>query len=407
MTSFVRKASTFAFSIACSFGLTGLVAPSGAFAQSIVTGSTPGNPVNPSVYDVFLDTGDPLNIPITVTVPATPTKLDLVLLEDLSGSFFNDLPVLKSLVPNLVSSLTSMVPDTLFGVSSFVDKPVLPFGDQFSGDFLYRTDLGLTSDTALLQSSVNSLFTTDGSDLAEGQLEALLQIAVRAKSEIGFRDDAFKVVVLSTDAIFHQAGDGLDAFGDPDGDGNPGIQTPNNGDAILDGNPAGTGEDYPTIEQVKTALMDAGIVPIFAITSGTLSSYQNLVDQFGFGTVVELSDSSSNLVDAILAGLEDITRDITLVPVNDDFGYVDSIIPSDFSSVPAGESRTFQVSLLSDGTGRDDTLKLVAPGFGETVVNVDVDDVTVPEPSSVLGLLAMSSFGVASAFKRKRNQKVQ
>jgi hypothetical protein len=257
----------------------------------------------------------------------------------------------------------------------------------------------LTSDTSLVQSTVNGLSIRDGGDLPEGQLESLLQIGLRA-NEIGFRDDAFKVVVLTTDAAFHKAGDGAKSAG---------IQKPNNGDAILDiGNfGPGTGEDFPSIAQTKAALTGAkgtGIVPIFAVTSNVISAYQNLVDELGFGTVVQLNSNSSNLVDAIKTGLDDILRDITLIAVDDDFGYVNSITPNSFTGVPTGESRTFNVSLLSNGTGSDDTLRLVAPGFGETVVNVDVDDVSVPEPSSILGLLALGALGATSAFKRKNNQ---
>jgi len=392
MTS--KKYLDLTVSIACFVGLAGLIAPSEAFAQSTVTSSTPGDPVDPAIYDVFLDTGDPLNVSVTVTVPDTPSKLDLFLNLDLSGSFFDDLPVLRnSVAPALISQICAPL-DALCGVSSFIDKPIAPFGSR--SDFVYNTDLALTSDTVAFQNTVNGLSIGNGINLPEAQLESLLQIAVRA-DDIGFREDALSVVVLTTDARFNRAGDGAVA----------GIFTPNDGDADLEiganGRP-GTGEDYPSIEQTRAALMDAGIVPIFAVTSGVTSTYQNLVDDFGFGTVVELESDSSNLVDAVLAGLENVLSDITLVAMDDDFGYVNSIVPTSFSDVPTGESRTFDVTLLSDGTGSDDTLSLVAPGFGETVVNVDVA-VDVPEPTSILGLFAVGALGAGSTLKRKHKQK--
>lgn len=376
----------------CSFAIAGIFVPSAARAASLVTGFTPsGGAVEPGNYDVFLDAGDPLHIDVTVTVPATPSKLDLFLLEDLSGSFGDDLPVIKTLVPNLVSAITGVVSDTLFGVGSFVDKPISPFGSAFSGDYVYRTDLALTANTGLLQTTLNGLTIKGGNDEPESQLEALLQTAVRATSEVGFRNDAFKVVVLSTDATYHLAGDFASV-------------PPNNGDAILDGSPEGTGEDYPSIAQLKNALQAANIIPIFAVTTNVISTYEDLVAQLGFGSVVQLSSNSSNLVTAITNGLSDVFRDITLTAVGDDFGYVKSITPGVFTDVPEGDSRTFKVELLADGVDdANDTLSLVAPGFGTTLVNVTVSDTTtVPEPTTILGLLAFGAVGASTALKRKQ-----
>ncbi|MEM9490445.1 MAG: hypothetical protein AAGC55_14960, partial [Myxococcota bacterium] len=50
--------------------------------------------------------------------------IDLVLLEDLSGSFANDLPVVKALAPELHSRLVDANPDTRCGLASFIDKPI-------------------------------------------------------------------------------------------------------------------------------------------------------------------------------------------------------------------------------------------------------------------------------------------
>lgn len=383
--------------VLCTFSLTGIVLPSQAHAASMITKVTPASgssAVSPASYDVFLDANDPLAVTVNVTVPATPSKLDLFLLEDLSSSFRDDLVKVRNLVPNLTSSIKSLVADTKFGVGSFIDKPIEPFGRP--SDYVYKTDLALTSDTTLLQSTVNALNIGSGKDTRESQLEALLQTAVRANTEIGFRNDAFKVVVLSTDAAFHKAGD----FSS---------QPANNGDHILDGEIPGTGEDYPSIEQVKEKLQAAKIIPIFAVTSRVIPSYRNLVTQLGFGSFVELSADSSNLISAINAGLKDVFRDITLTPVSDDYGYVQRITPDEFANVPIGASRTFTVDLLADGVGdADDTLKLVAPGFGETLVNVKVEKFTnprpTPEPATLIGLLGLGALGLTSQIKGRHSK---
>lgn len=398
MHSLINNISKLALGTALSVSVTGVFSPSQALAESKIKNITPAPnsaSVSPKKYDVFLDAKDPLTVDVEVKVPSKPTKLDLFLLEDLSGSFNDDLKNVKNLVPSLVDSVTGTVSDAKFGVGSFIDKPIAPFGS--SSSFVYKTNLGLTSDTTQLQTTINGLSAKGGSDFPESQLEALLQTAVRGKSDIGFRDDAFKVVVLSTDAIFHKAGDFPS-------------RPANNGDAVLDGRIPGTGEDYPGVEQVKQKLEDANIIPIFAVTKNVRSSYQNLVNSFGFGSVVELSSDSSNLVDAINLGLTDVFQDITLNVVGDDFGYVANTVPRIFPNVPAGESRTFNVTLLADGVDdKDDSLSLIAPGFGQVDINVDIKDPesptkSVPEPTTILGLLAISGFGLRRSIKATLNK---
>lgn len=219
--------------------------------------------------------------------------IDLVLLQDLSGSFGDDVATVQGLVPDLVAGVLGIQPDSEFGVASFVDKPVYPFGDAGSGDYVYQTELALTHDTDAFQTAVDNLIVRYGTDYYEAQIEALMQVGLRP-TELGFRVGSFHAVVLATDAPYHQAGD---YYGAP----------ANNGDAVLDGSPAGTGEDFPDVDQVRDALLAQNIIPIFAVTYDVTGYYQNLVDQLGFGTVVTLSYNSADIVNAITSGLTTIS----------------------------------------------------------------------------------------------------
>jgi hypothetical protein len=317
--------------------------------------------LDPDVVDVTIVPGDNVTVDITATVTknsSTKSPLDIVFLADLSGSYSDDLPVLRDLVPTIVSSVRDIQPDSQFGLASFIDKPKSPFGD--SRDFVYKTEEGITKTRADFQKAMDGLEIGNGNDGPEAQLEGLMQVALREK-EVGYRKNSRRVVVLSTDAEYHEAGDGKRG----------GIRTPNNGDAVLDGKPAGTGEDYPSIEQVKDALQEAGIVPIFAVTGNQTKTYEKLVDKLGFGTVERLSRDSSNLVKVVTSGLEDIFSDLTMVPQSDDFGYVKSIKPASYENVRPGQSRTFEVTLgTKDADAGKDRLSLEVLGYGETVVNV-------------------------------------
>ena len=317
--------------------------------------------LDPDVVDVTIVPGDDVTVDITATVTknsSTKSPLDIVFLTDLSGSYRDDLPVLRDLVPKIVSSVRDIQPNSQFGLASFIDKPATGLGGR--RDYVYQTEQAITKTRADFQKAMDGLKIGNGWDVPEAQLEGLMQVALREK-EVGYRKNSRKVVVLSTDAEYHEAGDGKKA----------GIKTANNGDTVLDGKPAGTGEDYPSVEQAKDALQEAGIVPIFAVTGNAVKTYEKLVDKLGFGTVERLSRDSSNLVKVVTDGLEDIFSDLTMVPQSDDFGYVKSIKPASYENVRPGQSRTFEVTLgTKDADAGKDRLSLEVLGYGDTVVNV-------------------------------------
>ncbi len=221
---------------------------------------------------------------------ATTLPLDVFFLQDLSGSFGGDIANVRLLVPDIVAAIRAVQPDSWFGVGPFIDIPTSPFGS--GSDFLYETALPLTSNEAELQAIYDMLTIGSGADGDEAQLTALLQAGVRL-DEIGWRGESTRVAILFTDATYHEAGDGVSG----------GITNPNDGDDILDGTPPGTGEDYPTIAQMAAALSSAGIFPVFAVTSGVTSYYQDLADEIGFGAVVNLSSDSQDIVDTVEAAL--------------------------------------------------------------------------------------------------------
>jgi len=278
---------------------------------------------------------------------STALPLDVQFLQDLSGSFGDDIATVRGLVPGIVTALQAVQTDSRFGSSTFVDKPVAPFGA--AGEWTYNTLLPLTANVASLTATYNSMVIRNGNDAPEAQIEALMQLCLRP-TEVGFRADSARFVVLFTDAPFHVAGDGAAA----------GITTPNNGDAIIDGTPAGTGEDYPLVAQVRVALEAANVIPIFAIAGGYEATYLGLVNDLGRGTVVTLTANSSNVVAAVTAGL----TAATVTEIEDAIGGAgnDSLVGSHRANALTGNAGN---DTLSGGEG-DDTLN---GGIGNDVLN--------------------------------------
>ncbi|GGA34698.1 DUF642 domain-containing protein [Okeania sp. KiyG1] len=292
-------------------------------------------------------------MPVTIPIPedAGVLPVDLILTQDLTSSFSDDLPTLKTVIPDLVTELKAVQPDTNFGLASFADKKIYGTPDYY----VYKTELPLTSDSSVFEDAVAGLATLGGGkDFPESSLSALMQVALRTDGELEFRDETRRIAIISTDDAYKKAGDY------PQG-------TPNNGDTVLD-----EAEDYPSVAQTKDAINNANILPIFLVTRPFISTYNNLVSQLGVGAVVELQPDSSNLVEAVLEAIEILNQTVTVVAVDDDYGYVQSIDPDYFENVVPGSELITYVTFKDTGLGSGDDVTIRALGIGDLVVDVKV-----------------------------------
>jgi len=219
--------------------------------------------------------------------------LNVQFLQDLTGSFADDIANVRLLVPQIVAALEGISGGAAFGVSSFRDKAYGSFGGF--GDYVYKTDVAIGGTAAGVTNAYTGFIATGGADLPEAQLEALLELAARAGGEVGYQTNSARFAVLFTDAPFHTAADGTAA----------GITVANNGNAII--NDGGILENYPEIAQLAAMLASANIIPVFAVTPGLEATYQALADALGRGTVVTLTANSSNIVSVITTGLTTAT----------------------------------------------------------------------------------------------------
>ena len=320
---------------------------------------------------VTLRPGSQATISVDVEVRELPAIYDVFMVQDLSGSFWDDLPNVQAQFGGLFDALNADG-DVQFGIGSFIDKPVGVFGSDsvfigyddsgepiYTSDYVYQTHLAVTGDKIAIQDTLDGLDTQYGIDWKEAQLEALVQVALRG-AEIGFRDGAQKFVVLSTDAAFHQEGDYADA---PLG--------ANDYDTEIED------EDYPEVVAVGELLAAAGIIPVFAVTEYVVPYYQQLVDLWGFGSVTVLSADSSNLATAITEGLKAATTDLNLTISGDDYGYVSSMTPSSYEDVGAG-IYSFDITLEIPEDSVDyssDGMTLVIAGYGEVNLEIAIESV--------------------------------
>lgn len=225
-------------------------------------------------------------------------EIDILLIQDLSGSFNDDLPNTRQLVANMMADLSAIYPNVNFGVASFVDKPISPFGQ--AGDYEWRVHRPLTADTISVDDAVSRLTIFNGGNAEESQLTALLQ-ASKQHSTVGWREGAYKIAVVITDAPFAYQGFGAQAT--------PPITNQNNQDSIIDS----LNEDYPSVEMVRAALREQSIRPLFAVTSNVKSLYDDLVTDLGDGITIELEPDSSNFVSVVRDGVRQLEETLTVV----------------------------------------------------------------------------------------------
>lgn len=314
---------------------------------------------------VTLQPDSQITLQVAVDVTPLPPKFDVMMLQDLTGSFWDDLPLVQELFPTLYEGLTSAA-DVQFGLGTFKDKPVPEEMLGGSSDYVYQTELAVTDDLAALTSTINGYTATGGYDWPEAQLEALAQAALRTE-EIGYRDGVQKFAIVMSDAPPHIEGDYLGAL------------MANDLDTDIEYE-----EDYPAIDALGELLKAAGLTPVFAVTEYVMADYQAIIDTWGFGSVTMLESDSSNLVDAVISGIEEATIDLTLDISSDDYGYVSSFTPSVYEDAGPG-TYTFDITLEIPADSEDlssDALSIAIPGYGDIALEIEIAQVDITGDAS-------------------------
>ncbi|XP_055344512.1 integrin beta-PS-like [Paramacrobiotus metropolitanus] len=244
--------------------------------------------------------------------------VDLYYLMDLSYSMLDDKAKLASLGRILAAEMRKMTSNFRLGFGSFVDKVVMPYVstvpkklvspcDNCTTPYGFKHHMTLSEDDVIFKQRVEQAAISGNLDAPEGGFDAVMQ-AIACKDEIGWREKARKLLVLSTDASFHYAGDGK--LG--------GIITPNDGACHLgyrDGELQYTEsltQDYPSLSQINRAVKENKITMIFAVTEDQLPTYERLKYFVEASAAGKLANDSSNVVDLVKTTYMNITSTVEL-----------------------------------------------------------------------------------------------
>uniref|UniRef100_A0A3Q2YLE6 Integrin beta n=1 Tax=Hippocampus comes TaxID=109280 RepID=A0A3Q2YLE6_HIPCM len=342
--------------------------------------------IQPQKLSLTLRSGEPQSFNLKFK-RAEDYPLDLYYLMDLSYSMKDDLENVKNLGTSLMLEMSKITSDFRIGFGSFVEKTVMPYisttpakllnpctGDQnCTSPFSYKNVLKLTSDGKRFNTLVGQQHISGNLDSPEGGFDAIMQVAVCGE-QIGWRN-VTRLLVFSTDAGFHFAGDGK--LG--------GIVLPNDGKCHLENNSYTMSHyyDYPSIAHLVQKLSDNNIQTIFAVTEEFQPVYQELKNLIPKSAVGTLSANSSNVINLIIDAYNSLSSEVILenskLPEGVTIAYTsrckNGVITEGengrkCSNISIGDEVTFTISVTSQGCpkqGKPETIKIKPLGFTEEV----------------------------------------
>lgn len=161
--------------------------------------------------------------------------------------------------------------------------------------YSYKNHLSLTSNYTLFSKNVEASKVSGNIDAPEGGFDALMQAMV-CKDEIKWRPQARHLLVFSTDAEFHIAGDGKLAGVIETNDGQCHMKDHMYTHSLI--------LDYPSVSHINHVAKENNINIIFAIvkksTYTVLQSYNLLTERIENSNMGTLDAKSENVINLVM-----------------------------------------------------------------------------------------------------------
>jgi len=156
-----------------------------------------GVTIQPTTNVLTLDPGDSFTETITVTIPknSTVAKADVYFLADTTASMGGILNAVKAGANNILTALSGLGLDMVFGVGNYKDFPSDPFA--------FQHQLSPTNVVPTVIAAINTWSPAGGGDLPEAQLFALDSLSVPPGGSISWRAGSKRIIVWFGDVAGH------------------------------------------------------------------------------------------------------------------------------------------------------------------------------------------------------------
>lgn len=247
-----------------------------------------------------------------ITIPDIPAMVDICLVQDLTGSFDNDLTFIKE----KASDITAIgdTSDARFGLVGFQDYPG---SGGAAADVPYKLFTALTGDKTVFENAVQALEAPPGAggDSFEAQYDAIVK-SVAAEGGCGYRPDpATRIMIVATD---------------------DGCKKPSD-------NPLYQNDEASTIAALKAA----GVIVIGLVQNDAGSAAKDcimpLVQATG-GVLKEIKDGSFTIAEDIKNAIKALTFDVTpaLLPLDTCKGVEVTFDPPTVKNLKSGDMAEFK-----------------------------------------------------------------
>ncbi|XP_060136713.1 integrin beta-8 isoform X1 [Zootoca vivipara] len=268
--------------------------------------------------------------------PLEKYPVDLYYLVDVSASMHKNIEKLNSVGSDLSQKMENISLDLRLGYGSYVDKTVSPYISIHPGRIHnqcsdYDLDcmpphgyihvLSLTDKIAEFRSAISKQKISGNIDTPEGGFDAMLQAAV-CQSQIGWRKEAKRLLLMMTDQTSHLALDSKLA----------GIVIPNDGNCHLKDNVyvKATSMEHPSLGQLSEKLIDNNINVIFAVQGSQFHWYKDLLPLLPGTTARQIESQAVNLSDLVVEAYKNLVSEVKIQvenPIQDISVKVTAICP--------------------------------------------------------------------------------
>ncbi|CAG5056527.1 unnamed protein product [Parnassius apollo] len=256
----------------------------------------------PQKMDILVRPGTPVTFKMSYK-SAQDYPLDVYYLMDYSYTMRNHKKQLETQGLEIYRQLTKLTNNVQLGIGSFVEKPALPFAGPYNNAYSFENHLSLTKNMTLFKNVLTGNLTGSNYDNPEAGLDALMQAMVCQK-QIGWRESARRIIVLTTDSTYHSAGDGKFV----------GAVKPNDMKCHLEDNKYTMSLvlDYPSVSQVNKVATENNFKIIFAAIHDVKIIYEGLAKKIRGAKYVELKEAS-NLITMIKNEYLELIRSIDIM----------------------------------------------------------------------------------------------